>query len=79
MKKVKLMFDFGEGPIWNEYFDEKSLKTTTGIDEIDNNLIRNYKIYILVIMNKIHMICLCGLIKRNKLKTKKKFLKNYLY
>ena len=37
MKKVKLIFDFGEGPIWNEYFDEKSLKTTTGIDEIDNN------------------------------------------
>lgn len=37
MKKVKLMFDFGEGPIWNEYFDEESMKTSTGIEEIDNN------------------------------------------
>ncbi len=37
MKKVKLMFDFGEGPIWNEYFDEESMKASTGIEEIDNN------------------------------------------
>lgn len=22
MKKLKLMLDFGEGPIWTEYFDE---------------------------------------------------------
>ena len=37
MKKIKIIFDFGEGPIWNEYVDEESMKASTGIEEIDNN------------------------------------------
>lgn len=29
MKKLKLMLDFGEGPIWTEYFDEEKGRLLT--------------------------------------------------
>lgn len=35
MKKLKLMLDFGEGPIWTEYFDEEKGRLLTGIEKID--------------------------------------------
>ncbi|EFO72136.1 hypothetical protein [Lactobacillus iners] len=37
MKKLKLMLDFGEGPIWTEYFDEEKGRLLTGIEKVDND------------------------------------------
>lgn len=37
MKKLKLMLDFGEGPIWTEYFDKEKGRLLTGIEKVDND------------------------------------------
>lgn len=37
MKILKLMLDFGEGPIWTEYFDEEKGRLLTGIKKVDND------------------------------------------
>ena len=36
MKKL-IMLDFGEGPIWTEYFDEEKGRLLTGIEKVDND------------------------------------------
>ncbi len=37
MKKLKPMLNFGEGPIWTEYFDEEKEILLTGIEKVDND------------------------------------------
>lgn len=37
MKKLKFMLDFGEGPIWTEYFDKEKGRLLTGIEKVDND------------------------------------------
>lgn len=37
MKKLIIMLDFGEGPIWTEYFDEEKGRLLTGIEKVDND------------------------------------------
>ena len=37
MKKLKLMLDFGEGPIWTEYFNEEKGRLLTGIEKVDDD------------------------------------------
>ncbi|WP_277283555.1 hypothetical protein [Sneathia sanguinegens] len=37
MKKLKLMLDFGGGPIWTEYFDKEKGRLLTGIEKVDND------------------------------------------
>lgn len=32
MKRLKIMLDYGEGPIWTKYYDEANNKLMTGIE-----------------------------------------------
>lgn len=34
---VRIMLDFGEGPIWTKYYDESTNRLLTGIDVVDND------------------------------------------
>ncbi len=37
MEKIKLLLDFGSGPIWKEYIDPKTMEEFTKIKAIDEN------------------------------------------
>lgn len=37
MKTLRIMLDFGEGPIWTKYYDKESNRLLTGIKTIDEN------------------------------------------
>lgn len=37
MKRLKIMLDYGEGPIWTKYYDEAKNKLITGIEIVDND------------------------------------------
>lgn len=39
MIKIKLMFDYNEGPIWPNYIDPYTFERSTGVDLIDNDKI----------------------------------------
>lgn len=36
MKKLEIILDLGDGPIVSKYYDEKSDRLLTGIDDVDN-------------------------------------------
>jgi translation elongation factor EF-Tu-like GTPase len=37
MKKIKLLLDFGAGPIWKEYINPDTMEEYTGVKIIDEN------------------------------------------
>lgn len=41
MKKIRIMFDFTQGPIWKEKLDIKTGQWSTGIPIIDNDAVLN--------------------------------------
>lgn len=37
MKRLKIILDYGEAPIWTKYYDEAKNKLMTGIETVDND------------------------------------------
>ncbi len=37
MKTIKIKLDYMDGPIWQEYYDEKTNTDSTGVDAVDND------------------------------------------
>ncbi len=37
MKTIRIKLDYMDGPIWQEYYDEKTNTDSTGVDAVDND------------------------------------------